>query len=71
MRETERDLLDACLAVGVLLQRVFMTMSRKLGGEQYRIRCNCTLYLAVKNLNVDIKNTDIYVKCERNVRPFL
>jgi hypothetical protein len=29
-----------------------------------------TLYLAVKNLNIDIKNTDTYVKYERYVLPF-
>jgi hypothetical protein len=45
-------------------------MSRELGGEQYKRKYNCTLYLAAKNVNIDVKNTDIYVKYERNVRPF-
>ena len=46
-------------------------MSRELGGGgQYIIRCNFTLNLAIKNLNIDIKNTDIYANYERNVRVF-
>jgi len=45
-------------------------MSRELRDEQYKRKCNCTLCIEVRNINIDIRNTDIYVKYEINVRPF-